>query len=192
LARQGSGAASRSVPGGVSVWHKGGSSETSFAEKIDYPKNWDLKVLLVFVGGMQAKKVGSTEGMALTQDTSPFFKIGVEEAEKNVERIQEAMRRGDWKGFGKVIEDECFRLHALCMTTTPNILYWSGETVAIFQKLYELRSRGIMAFFTVDAGPQVHIVCKNRDIEKIKSEINTISGISSLVECGIAGSAQVI
>ncbi len=64
--------------------------------------------------------------------------------------------------------------------------------MAIFQKLYELRSRGIMAFFTVDAGPQVHIVCKNRDIEKIKSEINTISGISSLVECGIAGSAQVI
>lgn len=192
LARQGSGSATRSVTGGVSVWHKGVSSETSYAERIEIPSDWDLRVLLVFVGEIKVKKVGSTEGMAMTQDTSPYFKMGVKEAEENVGRLKSAMKKGDWLAFGKVIEDECFRLHALCMTTAPNLLYWSAETVAIFQKLYELREKGIEAFFTVDAGPHVHIVCKRKDVDEVKGEINELDGVRNIVDCGIAGPAQII
>ena len=192
LARQGSGSASRSVSGGVSVWHRGTSSDTSWAEQIDYPKDWDLGVLLVFVGDLKAKKIGTTEGMALTQETSPYFQVGVKEAELNAVRIQKAVERGDWLAFGKVIEDECFRLHTLCMTTTPSLLYWSGETINIFQKLYQLRETGIEAYFTVDAGPHVHIICHQRDKKIIKMEIERILGVKTVVDCGIAGPAGLI
>lgn len=191
LARQGSGSASRSIPGGVSVWHAGISSETSFAEPINYPKDWDLHVLLVMADDTSVKKVGSTEGMALAP-TSPYFQLAVMEAEKNIERLRSAMSEGDWMAFGKVIEDECFRLHMLCMTTTPNILYWRGITVEVFQKLLKLRASGVGAFFTVDAGPHVHVVCQGKDVENVKNALAELSGIKTIIECGIGDGAKVI
>jgi diphosphomevalonate decarboxylase len=192
LARRGSGSAARSITGGVCVWHKGTGSTTSFAEKIEIPREWQLRVLLVFVGELKAKKVSTTDGMVLTQETSPYFQIGVREAEANITRLQKALGNKDWKAFGKVIEDECYRLHALCMTTTPNLLYWSGETVAIFQKLYELRERGLSAFFTVDAGPHVHIVCQQKDVSAVKQVISQIPGVRNVVDCGIGEPAHII
>lgn len=191
LARQGSGSASRSVPGSVSVWHAGTSSETSYAERIDYPKDWDLHVLLVMAEDTSVKKVGSTEGMALAV-TSPYFKTAVEEAEKDIERLKEAMQKGDWRAFGKVIEDECFRLHMLCMTTTPNILYWRGVTVEVFQVLLKLRESGVEAFFTVDAGPHVHIVCQSKDVDAVKKSLKEVEGIKTVIECQIGEGAKLV
>ena len=190
LARRGSGSASRSIPGGVSVWHAGTSSETSFAERIDYPKEWDLHVLLVMADDTSAKKVGSTDGMALAP-TSPYFLVAVKEAEQNIKRLREAMKKGDWSAFGKVIEDECFRLHMLCMTTTPNILYWRGVSVEIFQRLFKLRESGVEAFFTVDAGPHVHVVCRGKDSEIVKKSLSELSGIKTIIECGIGEGAKI-
>ena len=191
LARQGSGSASRSIPGGVSVWHAGTSSETSFAERIDYPKEWDLRVLLVMAEDTSAKKVGSTEGMALAV-SSPYFKTAVSEAEANIERLKVAMQSGDYIAFGKVIEDECYRLHMLCMTTSPNILYWRGVTVEVFQKLLKIRENGIYAFFTVDAGPHVHVVCQAKDVEPVKAALGELSGIKTIIECGIGEGTKVV
>lgn len=191
LARQGSGSASRSIPGGVSVWHAGNSSESSFAERIDYPKDWDLRVLLVMASDTSVKKVGSTEGMALAP-SSPYFKTAVSEAELNIERLKDAMSKGDYLAFGKVIEDECYRLHMLCMTTTPNILYWRGVTIEIFQKLLSMREIGINAYFTVDAGPHVHVVCQAKDVESIKTALEELSGIKTIIECGIGEGTRII
>jgi diphosphomevalonate decarboxylase len=191
ISRQGSGSASRSIPGGVSHWHRGSDSDSSFAEKIEYPAEWDLKVLLVFVGDLAAKKIGSTEGMALAH-TSPYFTQAVAEAEKNIDRIKTAFSTNNWRLFGQVIEDECFRLHMLCMTTTPNILYWQGTTVDIFQTLLTLREQHIDGFFTVDAGPHVHVVCRATDVATIKEKLEKIQGVTSVVECGIGKGAHTI
>lgn len=192
LARQGSGSASRSVPGSVSVWHAGTSSETSYAEPIPYPHEWDLRVLLVMAADTSAKKVGSTEGMALAT-TSPYFPTAVREAEANIERLRAAMAAGDWAAFGKVIEDECFRLHTICMTTTPNILYWRGVTVEVFQTLLKLReSGGPAAFFTVDAGPHVHVVCQGKDEKVVYDTLAQIPGIKTVINCRIGEGAKLV
>lgn len=184
LARNGSGSASRSIPGGVSVWYTADDDEGSYSEQISYPKEWDLKVLLVMADDTSAKKVSTTEAMALAS-TSPYFTTAVLQAEQNILRLREAMNLGDWSGFGKVIEDECYRLHAICMTQTPNVLYWRGVTIEIFQNLYNLRESGVEAFFTVDAGPHVHVVCKGLDVEKVKQSLSELSGIKTIIECGI-------
>lgn len=192
LARQGSGSACRSVTGEVSVWHAGSSNETSFAERVHLPAEWNLTVLMTFTDDVTHKKIGSTQGMALTQETSPYYQIGVEEAELNVVRIQTAMERADWMAFGKVIEDEMYRLHALCMTTTPNILYWSSTTVAVFQRIYDLREQGIAAFFTADAGAQVQVLCQGKDAARVKQELAAVPGVREVVTCGVGGPAKLI
>lgn len=191
LAREGSGSASRSIPGGFTVWNKGESSETSFAERIPHPEEWDIAVLLVFVGELNQKKVGSTEGMRLAS-TSPYFIEAVTQAQKNIERLHTALDTANWNLLGQVTEDECYRLHTICMTSTPNILYWRGTTVDIFQTLYTLREKNIHAFFTVDAGPHVHVVCKKEDVATIKAEIQKLQDITDIVECGVGESARLL
>jgi diphosphomevalonate decarboxylase len=188
LARQGSGSASRSISGGVSVWHKGTSDETSYAENIALPQNWDLRVLLILVGDITQKKVGSTEGMELAS-TSPYFSQAVIEGEENAKKIQKILQEKDWIGFGQVIEAECYRLHMLCMTSVPSILYWNGITVEIFQKLYTLREQGVVGYFTVDAGPHVHVICQKKDCTIISKKLKAVQGIKQVMECGVSPSA---
>ncbi len=191
LARNGSGSASRSIPGGVSVWYTADDDQGSYAEKIDYPKDWDIKVLLVMAEDTSAKKVSTTEAMAMAS-TSPYFSESVIQAEKNIVSLKKSMANGDWSAFGKVVEDECCRLHAICMTQSPNILYWRGITIEVFQALYRLRDQGVEAFFTVDAGPHVHVVCRGKDVETVKLTLNKLSGIKTIIECGIGGGAKLV
>lgn len=192
LARNGSGSASRSIPGGVSVWYTGEKNEESYAERIEFPEEWKIKVLLVMAEDTFAKKVSTTEGMAMTKKTSPYYELAVKEAEKNIEKLKTAMASSDWRGFGKVIEDECYRLHTLCMTTDPNLLYWRGMTVEVFQSIYRLREKGLEAFFTVDAGPHVHVITKEEDVEKVKAELNKLSGIKKVIECSVGPAASLV
>lgn len=124
--------------------------------------------------------------------TSPYFKTAVDEAEHDILRLNEAMKAVDWRAFGKVIEDECYRLHMLCMTTTPNILYWRGVTVEVFHKLLKLRESGVEAFFTVDAGPHVHVVCRGKDVATVKKSLDEIGGIKTIIECSIGDGAKLI
>lgn len=192
IARQGSGSASRSIPGGLSIWHTADASEESFVESVDYPREWDLRVLLVFVGDMKQKKIGSTEAMELSKKTSPYFSLAVKKAESNLERMLKSLSENDWTAFGQVIEDECYRLHTLCMTTQPNILYWQAGTIEVFQKLYELRERDLIGYFTVDAGPHAHIVCKSNNADAIEKEIKSIPEVSDVVNCSIGGPSELI
>jgi diphosphomevalonate decarboxylase len=191
LARQGSGSASRSIPGGVTVWHKGDSSQTSFAEPVEFPSDWDLEILLVFVGEMKQKKVGSTEGMARAQ-TSPYYQTAIKEAEQNIIRLQQAFAQQDWQQFGQVVEAEVFRLHLLCMSSIPHVLYWQGATVDIFQKLISLREQQVYGFFTVDAGPHVHVICQRADTDQIMAELQAIPNVTDIVRCGVGGPAELI
>ncbi len=191
LARNGSGSASRSIPGGVSVWYTADDDESSYAEQIAYPKQWDLKVLLVMAEDTSAKKVSTTDAMAMAT-TSPYYTQAVIQAEQNIVSLREAMNRGDWRAFGKVIEDECYRLHAICMTQNPNILYWRGVTIEVFQAMYKLRDQGVEAFFTVDAGPHVHIVCQGKDVGGIKATLDHVAGIKTVIECSIGEAAKLV
>jgi len=191
LARQGSGSACRSIAGGFNIWQAGTNNETSFAQTISYPEEWDLRILLVFVGKMQEKKVGSSEGMKLAT-TSPFYQQAVIEAEKNLAKMKQSLREKNWSEFGKIVEQECFRLHTLCLTSDPYIPYWEGTTFDIFHKLIALRGNGVDGFFTSDAGPHVHIICKAKDVARIKNELRKIAGVAKIVESCVGGKAKLL
>lgn len=75
LARLGSGSASRSIHSGIVEWLKD-DKETglSIAKQIVDENYWDLRILLLIVSDKR-KDIGSTEGMRISKETSPFFKV---------------------------------------------------------------------------------------------------------------------
>lgn len=191
LARQGSGSACRSIPGGVVVWHKGENSQSSFAERVDYKNDWNFRVLLVEVEQSGEKKVKSTAGMAQAK-TSPFFKTAIKKAEANKDLAIEALRKGDWKQFGEVVERECYRLKKLTETSKPKIVYWKDETYKVAEKVKELRQEGVLSYVTADAGPHIHVVCQHKDVNRLRKELGKIKGVKEIIECGVGGGARLI
>jgi len=191
LARQGSGSACRSISGGIVVWHKGEDNQSSYAEQIKFNDQWGLRILLVKIKDSKEKKISSTEGMKKAL-LSPYFKLAIDEAEKNVKRTVKALRENDWKVFGEVVEAECFRLHMLTMTSKPPIIYWKPGTLEVFSQVFEMRKKRVEGFVTVDAGSHVHVICREKDVEKITMKLNKIRDVERVLVSGIGKGARVI
>jgi diphosphomevalonate decarboxylase len=50
-------------------------------------------------------------------------------------------------------------------------MYWSSATIEVIQKVQELRSSGIQAYFTIDAGPNVKVLCQPEDEQAVSESL---------------------
>lgn len=158
LARLGSGSASRSIPDGFVIWHAGQNHQTSFAESLYSPDYWDLRDFVVIVS-KEEKKVGSADGHKLAH-TSPLFEARIKvHLPRRLKAVLQALENKDIELLGQTIEEEARELHEIAATSTPPIIYATPETHKLTGQIIPLwRRQGIPAYFTLDAGPNVHIV----------------------------------
>lgn len=158
LARLGSGSACRSVPDGFVIWHAGQDRQSSYAESL-YPSDyWDLRDFVVIVSE-QEKKVGSADGHKLAR-TSPLFETRIKvNLPTRLKAVLHALETKDIKLLGETIEQEARELHQVALTSTPSIVYATNQTHELIdQVIPDWRRQGIPAYFTLDAGPNVHVI----------------------------------
>ncbi|WP_182201366.1 diphosphomevalonate decarboxylase [Paraliobacillus salinarum] len=186
LARQGSGSASRSIFGGYVEWEKGMESDGSdcYATPILDRDAWDLRVLSVEVT-TKAKKVLSREGMKRTVETSPFFAGWLEAVDKDLITIKEALQEKDFTKLGQVVEANALKMHATTLGANPPFMYWQSATVEVMQEVQALREKGIEAYFTIDAGPNVKVVCQPDDEQKIHEALNALPVVNEIHHCRV-------
>lgn len=171
LARRGSGSASRSIFGGLVVWHAGTDDATSYAEPID-SGGLDLG-LVVVVLTEERKAVGSREAMRRTVATSPFFSGWVESVPSELAAMRAAIDRADLTAVGELAEANALRMHATMLGATPPVRYWSPETLRALDVVAELRSEGVEAYATIDAGPNVKVLCRRGEAASVARRIET-------------------
>jgi len=190
LARLGSGSACRSVPDGFVEWKYGETSEESYADSLFTPDYWKICDLIAIVGE-NSKKVSSTEGHAIAE-TSPFYKTRIAGMEDKIREIKSAMKARDFTKFGEILEAEAINMHAVMMTSDPPLYYWLPETLKVMAQVVELRSGGLACYFTIDAGPNVHIICNEADADKIKSKLSEVTGVKQVLVNTPAEGAKII
>jgi diphosphomevalonate decarboxylase len=183
LARIGSGSACRSIPDGFTYWMRGGSDETSYAKMIAPPDFWDIRDVIA-VTSSGAKKVGSTEGHEFAR-SSPYFEQRLKDIDKRVRDLKKALLSKDFEAFGRIVEEEAVDLHVIAMTSKPPIFYWNAGTMQVIEKVFDLREKGILCYFTMDAGPNVHVLCLGKDEAKVGGAIRRLP----LVKLTIANKA---
>ena len=110
------------------------------------------------------KKVSTTEGMK-TVGTSPFLTARLAALPNRIARLKDAMQQKNLKTFGEIIEEECLDMHHVMQTQIPPLYYWNDDTKRVVKKLKE---SGLPAYFTIDAGPNVHIICEANNEENIR------------------------
>jgi len=179
LARIGSGSACRSIPSGFVEWKEGNSSENSYAHSLYPPEYWDICDVIAVVGEV-GKKVSSTEGHTLV-DSSPFYKSRILEMPKKIRQLKSSFEKKDFTDFGRIIEAEAINMHSVMMTSSPALYYWTPKTMEVMLAVVEWRDKELECYFTIDAGPNVHIMCLAKYAQKVKNQLKKISGIKRII-----------
>ena len=79
--------------------------------------------------------------------------------------------------MGAEIEAEALELHLIAMTSRPPIFYWSPEMVRVVQSAQKWRADGLQVYFTLDAGPNVHLICEGKDAAQVESLARGVQGV---------------
>lgn len=194
LARQGSGSAARSIYGGFVEWRRGvrGDGLDSYSRQVFNESYWpEFRIIAVTVSKL-VKAVSSSEGMANTIKTSPFYKFWPKRAARDLKVILKAVREKKFSLLGEIAETNALTMHALMLTARPPLLYFLPATISIINKIHELREKGMSVYFTIDAGPQVKIICLEKNVKVIRAEMLRIHGVEEARVCQIGGGAKLI
>lgn len=173
LARLGSGSACRSIPSGFVEWLDGANNDTSYAMQIFKPDYWDIADVVVVVSS-EKKDVPTSIGQK-TAGTSPFMDIRLSRMKEKNELIKTFIKKKDFQKFGELIEAEALELHAVMLTQTPPLIYWLPGTIVVMKEVQKWRQEGIQAYFTINTGQDVHIICQKRDAEEVARRAKTLS-----------------
>lgn len=165
LARRGSGSASRSIYGGFAEWQKGTSDEDSVAVPVD-DADWDIGMIFIIVDDKR-KDVSSTEGMRRVVETSPYYEGWVSSAAKDLEDIKVAIADKDIVTTGEIAERSALKMHALNLSANPPFNYWSPDSIIAMRKVTELREQGYPVYLTMDAGPNVKLICRASQMDEL-------------------------
>lgn len=164
LARLGSGSACRSIPSGFVEW-KTGDKNNSFAKTIFSKDHWLIKVATIVLE-TRMKEVSSSEGHLLAPK-SLFFKTRLKNINNRINDLKKAILKKNFIEFGRIIEQEALEMHAIMLTSQPPLIYWNEKTIAFLKKIFWLRKNGLLIFFTIDAGPNIHLFYLPKDEKKL-------------------------
>lgn len=190
LARRGSGSACRSIYGGLVEWLPGEDDASSHA--VQLPESGLELALVVAVLSPGRKKIDSRAAMRNTVQSSPFFPAWVENVPGEIEQMKKAIADADFTAVGSLAESNAMRMHATMLGAVPPVRYWNADSVAALDLVATLRDEGTECYATMDAGPNVKIICRPADADAIAQRFRAeFDGIDVLVS-GHGPAAKVV
>lgn len=190
LARRGSGSACRSVYGGIVLWHAGSvdnsavdsavdsasasasasADETSFAEPVDVPEDFDIAMIAVVLDSSK-KSISSRDAMRRTVQTSPSYMPWVEQSAKDLQQALCAVNSSDLEMLGDAVERNSFGMHKSMRDAVPPVDYLTAKTHAVLGVVKSMRDCGWPVWATMDAGPNVKVITSVSAAERVLNEL---------------------
>ncbi|KAB0565701.1 diphosphomevalonate decarboxylase [Pseudomonas palleroniana] len=180
LARMsGSGSAARSIPGGYVLWPANATDLDSPAQRIATAAHWPLADLIAVVDSTP-KPVSSLEGHRRAA-SSPFFNTRLGLLPDRLLRVRRAIEQRDFNTLAETVEQEAIELHIIAMTSLPPIFYWLPATLQVLAHVRKLRHDGLKVCATMDAGPNVHILCEATESEAVLAELKGSAAVQEWI-----------
>ena len=188
LARRGSGSASRSIPTGFVEWLTGSSDETSYSVSIAPPAHWNLVDCIAVVEAGQ-KTTGSTEGHFLAS-TSLLQPARVADTPRRLSICRRAIQERDFATFAEMVELDSNMMHAVMMTSHPALFYWEPASIQIMKAVVDWRKEGLPACYTLDAGPNVHVLCPEDFVSQVSERLFAFNSVKSILTAAVGTGAS--
>ena len=172
MARLGSGSAARSVYGGFVTWgtlkdieHTSDEFATPLAENVGSAFTSLHDAILII--SPDKKSVSSSQGHALMDD-HPYAGARYLQARENIIGLRRAIIGNDIETFVQITENEALAIHGLMMSSDPAFLLLKPGTLQVLSLIQQLRKeKGIPVAFTLDAGPNVHLIYPGYERENV-------------------------
>ena len=193
LARRGSASAARSIFGGFSIINATNINhdDSCFAEAIATDKT-DNYAMIIAICSSRKKDFSSTNAMNHSKETSPYYHAWIQSHSNDLSEAKTALKENDFTTLGNLMEHSTLKMHACLMAAAPGAWYFAPTSIDIMNKVKYLRERGLECYFTLDAGPNVKILCKNYDVDIILSKIKDIAGVEQTIVAGAGPEAKII
>lgn len=178
LSRLGSGSACRSVYPHLAIWGDTASIPAAsnnfaipYADQVDpIFQSFHDDILII---SRAEKSVSSRAGHQLMEDNL-YADNRYQQARQRLTRLIDAMKDGDLETFGKITEAEALTLHALMMTSNPPYLLMEPNSIAAIRKVQSFRAdTGHPLYFTLDAGPNLHLLYPDKVAGPVKEFIRS-------------------
>jgi diphosphomevalonate decarboxylase len=188
LARMGSGSACRSVPGGFVEWQAGNDDEDSYAFSIAAQDHWDLIDCVAIISKVH-KPTGSWEGHQ-SASSSPLQEARLLDAPRRLDICRRAILERDFEGFARIVELDSNMMHAVMMSSSPGLFYWEPATLAVMKAVIEWRKGGLPVCYTIDAGPNVHVLCLGAASSQVPLKLREIKEVQDVLTASPGGPAR--
>ena len=176
FSRLASGSASRSVYPKMALWGATpyyGDSSDEYAVSLEndiHPVFKTYRDAILIVSG-ETKSVSSRAGHAL-MDGNPYASARYAQANENIKNLLAALKSGDLDTFINITESEALQLHALMMCSNPSFILMKPNTLNLINEIREFREETKTPLcFTLDAGPNVHLLYPESEAEKVEGFI---------------------
>lgn len=170
LARLGSGSACRSFFGGVVRWQAGPSASEQRTQQLVDEHYWRLADVIVIISNAP-KAISSTAAHAAAW-SSLLFEPRLAVLPARLAAVETAIKRRDLERLGELIEVEALDMHAVMMTAQPPSCFINRDTANFLAWLrHERRRSGLQAYFTLDAGANVHVICEASTAARVGERI---------------------
>ena len=179
IARLGSGSASRSVFGGITIWGKhkdvpGSSDEYAVPLPFESHEVYHHIKNTILIVDASVKKISSSVGHHLMKG-HPFVEARFKQAESNLSQLLEAIKNGNWNDFMRITENEALSLHAMMMSSNPGYMLMHPNTLIVLDKLKHFREKNkVNICFTLDAGPNIHLLYPRSETAAVQSFLRDV------------------
>lgn len=174
LSRLASGSACRSVYGGFTVWGESdfpGSSDL-YATALEVHQEMRHLKDSVLVISSEEKNVSSTSGHGKMKE-HPFSEARFSQAKTHFTKMVNVLKAGDLETMGTILESEALTLHAMMMTSPEAYTLLKPASLQAIEMIWAFRRETqLPLYFTLDAGPNLHLIYPESSENKIKTFIS--------------------
>ena len=178
IARLGSGSACRSVYPKTALWGKiDGIDDSSdyYAIPVQRYMHENFRKFHddILIVSNRAKSKSSSDGHTIMSEHK--FRDGrILQANKRLHFFLRAFQTGDYEKFGEIVENEALTLHGLMMSSDPAYILMEPNTLILIKKIINFRKNTkIPVFYSLDAGPNIHVLYPDAVAPKVQSFIDS-------------------
>ncbi|MFC3956906.1 phosphomevalonate decarboxylase MvaD [Halovivax cerinus] len=174
IARVGSSSAARSVTGAFSILTQGLTDEDCYARRLQTSLHEDLRTVVALVPYHK-----DTDDAHKEAADSHMFDARRAHVQDQLAEMKAALREDDFERTFELAEKDSLSLAATTMTGPEGWVYWQPATLAVFNKVRELRTEeDIPVYFSTDTGASVYVNTTEEHVDRVEEAVSD-TGVST-------------
>jgi diphosphomevalonate decarboxylase len=116
----------------------------------------------------------------------------VTDAPRRLEMCRNAILNRNFESFASIVELDSDMMHSVMMTSNPALHYWKPASLHVMNAVRQWRWEGLPVCYTVDAGPNVHVICPESEAHIVDKRLREIKGVTNVLVARVGGAAKIV